>query len=92
MTSPQQTNSDNELDFRIGKKEIIITQRYEFLNVLNDFIIAIWFLVGSFMFLSDKLVTDGTWLFIAGSAQMLIRPCISLAKLIHIQKIRNKIS
>jgi hypothetical protein len=48
--------------------------------------IAVWFLIGSFFFLSDSLVESGTWLFIAGSAQLIIKPLIKLTSLIHVGK------
>ncbi|MGF1876975.1 YrhK family protein [Photobacterium frigidiphilum] len=47
-------------------------------------------MIGSFFFLYDNLVTDGTWLFIAGSAQLLTKPIIKLASLIHVNRTRKK--
>ncbi|PSU49526.1 hypothetical protein C9J12_08555 [Photobacterium frigidiphilum] len=69
---------------------MIIQQRYEAAGAFNDLLIAVWFLIGSFFFLYDNLVTDGTWLFIAGSAQLLTKPIIKLASLIHVNRTRKK--
>ncbi|MDG6882721.1 Uncharacterised protein [Phocoenobacter uteri] len=71
-------------------KHVIIQRRYEILGAINDLFIAIWFLIGSFFFLSDALVTDGTWLFIVGSAQLLIKPTLKLVSLLHVKKVYYK--
>lgn len=68
----------------------ILQHRYEMLSALNDLLIAIWFLVGSFFFLSDSLVEKGTWLFILGSAQLFIKPTIKLAGIMHIKRARQQ--
>ncbi|CAM3908581.1 hypothetical protein VA7868_01133 [Vibrio aerogenes CECT 7868] len=79
-----------ELDVDIGTKHIVIQRRYEALGALNDLLIAIWFLIGSFFFLNDSLVESGTWLFIVGSAQLLIKPLIKLTSLIHVARTYKK--
>ena len=73
-----------ELDLDIGSEHIVIQRRYEALGAFNDLLIAVWFLIGSFFFLTDSLVESGTWLFIAGSAQLIIKPLIKLTSLIHV--------
>jgi len=80
-------NLDRPLTVKVGHEELVIRRRYETLSILNDFLIAIWFLIGSFFFLNETLVTDGTWLFVIGSGQLLIRPTIRLAAHIHLQKL-----
>ena len=81
-------NSDNNpMELDLGQKHIITQRRYEALGAINDFFIAVWFLIGSFFFLSDSLVQSGTWLFIVGSAQLLIKPVLKLISLIHVKKI-----
>lgn len=69
------------------QQQAIIKRRYEMLGALNDLLIAVWFLIGSFFFLSNTLTEDGTWLFIVGSAQLLIRPIITIVGLLHVKKI-----
>ncbi|WP_066856936.1 YrhK family protein [Halodesulfovibrio spirochaetisodalis] len=81
------TSNKGRLEIELGQKHIIIQRRYEAVGAFNDLLIAIWFLIGSFFFLSSSLVTDGTWLFVAGSAQLLIKPIIKLTSLIHVSRV-----
>lgn len=78
---------DNPITIKIGHDEIIIRRRYEVASIVNDFLIALWFLIGSVMFLYPSMETPGVWLFIVGSFQLLIRPTIRLASHIHLQRI-----
>lgn len=78
---------DAPLTIKIGHEELLIRRRYETLSIVNDFMIAIWFLIGSVFFLHADLVTSGTWLFILGSAQLAVRPVLRLAAHIHLQRI-----
>ncbi|MBR0572703.1 MULTISPECIES: YrhK family protein [Pasteurellaceae] len=78
------------MNLDLKQQHIIIQRRYEILGAINDLFIAIWFLIGSFFFLSDSLVTSGTWLFIVGSAQLLIKPTLKLISLIHVKKVYDK--
>jgi hypothetical protein len=81
---------DSKLDLILGHRHLVIQGRYDALGAVNDLLIALWFLIGSFFFLTHSLQEDGTWLFIAGSAQLLIKPSLKLASLIHLKKIRSK--
>lgn len=83
------TDDDHILTIRIGHDELVIRQRYQVLSIVNDVLIGIWFLIGSFMFFSDKWVFTGTCLFVLGSVEMLIRPVIRLIRHVHLQKIRG---
>jgi len=76
----------------IGQRHIIIQRRYEALGALNDLLIAIWFLIGSFFFLNESLTQDGTWLFIVGSVQLIIKPLIKLTSLVHVKKAFSKLN
>lgn len=78
---------DSPLTFRLGHEELIIRRRYEVLSIINDFLIAIWFLVGSILFLFPEDEKAAIWLFIIGSFQFLVRPTIRLIGHIHIQRI-----
>ncbi|WP_329742060.1 YrhK family protein [Dyella sp. A6] len=86
MPAATPTDQDRPLTFTIGRDEMIIRRRYEVLSILNDLCVGTWFLIGSIMFLSSAWVTFGTWLFIAGSAQLLVRPMIRLAHNIHLKR------
>ncbi|WP_217495006.1 YrhK family protein [Marinomonas sp. FW-1] len=78
---------DSEWDLDIGQEHFVVQRRYEALGAFNDVLIAVWFLIGSFFFLNDSLVESGTWLFIVGSAQLIIKPLIKLTSLIHVGRI-----
>lgn len=78
---------DNPITITIGHEQLIIRRRYETLSILNDFMVALWFFIGSILFLYPQQVFDGTWLFIVGSFQLLIRPGLRLAAHFHLQRI-----
>lgn len=82
------TKDAQELDINIGRRHLVIQGRYDALGAFNDLLIALWFLIGSFFFLNNSLVESGTWLFIVGSAQLLIKPLIKLTSLFHLSRIR----
>ncbi|MFP8967418.1 YrhK family protein [Pokkaliibacter sp. CJK22405] len=72
--------------FTFGHDEIIIHRRYLFLSTLNDLMIGIWFVIGSFCFFYEgEIQTIGVWLFVIGSVQLVIRPCIRIARSIHLK-------
>lgn len=83
-------HASHELDIKFGNHEAVIERRYQVAATLNDLLIAIWFLIGSFMFLSPQMQDSGVWLFILGSGQLLVRPIIKLTRLIHITRIQRQ--
>ena len=83
-------SDSKKLDLGVGQDHIVIQRRYDALGAVNDLLIAIWFLIGSSFFLKESLTTDGTWLFILGSAQLLIKPLIKLISLIHVGRVYNR--
>ncbi|WP_148253464.1 YrhK family protein [Aidingimonas lacisalsi] len=78
---------DNPLTLHIGREELVIRRRYETLSIVNDFFIAIWFLIGSVLFLYPSLEKAAVWMFIVGSFQFLIRPAIRLTSHVHLQRL-----
>ncbi|WP_434995212.1 YrhK family protein [Arthrobacter sp. Ld5] len=76
-----------DLDLNLGGRELILHNRYETLSILNDVLIAVWFIVGSLLFFNESTATAGTWLFLAGSIELLIRPVIRLSRSIHITSV-----
>ena len=42
--------------FQLGHEELVIRQRYETLSIANDFLMALWFLVGSILFFAASYV------------------------------------
>ncbi|MBB6451642.1 hypothetical protein HNQ94_000063 [Salirhabdus euzebyi] len=78
------------MDIKIGQHEIIIDERYEFIYNLNDVFIALFFLIGSILFLWDSLEIYAIWMFIVGSALFLLRPLIQFIKRFHLKNVRKK--
>ena len=84
-------NSEHRpLVFVLGHRELVIRRRYEVLSIVNDILIAVWFTVGSFFFFSDALTYAGTWLFVVGSIELLIRPAIRLTRQLHLQRLPGR--
>lgn len=81
------TDPDSPLTLTMGREQLVIRGRYETLSILNDFLIAIWFFVGSVLFLYPVMDKAVAWLFIIGSFQFLIRPTIRLAAHVHLRRI-----
>lgn len=86
-TTPQRPREDIDIPF--GRDELIISHRYETAILFNDFLIALWFILGSVFFLMPRFVEAGAWVFLIASIQFLIRPTIGLIKNIHLKKIRS---
>jgi hypothetical protein len=77
---------DRSLTLNIGDEQLIISRRYQAISIANDILIGVWFLTGSVLFFYPELENAGTWLFVAGSAQLLIRPVIRLSHLVHMRR------
>ncbi|WP_251977894.1 YrhK family protein [Salinicola avicenniae] len=86
MTQRQATNP-RELTLHIGHDELVIRQRYEVLSIANDILIGLWFVIGSALFFQESTTYAGTWLFLIGSIEMLIRPLIRLVRRVHLQRL-----
>jgi len=74
------------LTVRIGHDEIVIRHKYEVASIVNDIMVAAWFVVGSVLFFSESTTTAGTWLFLLGSIQLMVRPVIRLARRVHLRR------
>ncbi|MGC1206649.1 MAG: YrhK family protein [Ornithinimicrobium sp.] len=79
----------SDLDLRVGRDELVIRNRYEVLSILDDVMIAVFFIVGSLLFFSASTETAGVWLFLLGSIAMLARPLLHLSRRVHLQRIRD---
>lgn len=75
------------LTITLGPEQLVIRQRYETASIANDFLIAIWFLIGSIFFLFPSMERPAAWLFVVGSFQFIVRPTIRLIRHIHLQHI-----
>jgi hypothetical protein len=76
------------LVMRIGREELVIRQRYEVASICNDILIAVWFIVGSVMFFSTAWTVPGTWCFLLGSVELLVRPVIRLSRQLHLRRLQ----
>lgn len=77
---PKVKKQKNYVELRVGKYGVFFNRNYRLIAITNEIMLGIWFVVGSFLFLSEETKTAGTILFIIGSAQLLIRPIL---KIIH---------
>lgn len=84
--SSSRKDRDTPLVLHLGHDELVIRHRYETASIANDLLIGTWFLVGSFLFFSPSLAHAGTWLFVIGSIEMLVRPAIRFAQRVHLQR------
>lgn len=85
------TQKDNkELDLHLRKVELKVTSIYKLLYQINDLVLGLVFLTGSFLFFRDDTMFAGTVLFVIGSIQMLIRPVISVVHDFHLSKVEKK--
>lgn len=78
--------NNSNLMIHLGPEALIIHNRYQVLSIVNDILIGVWFLIGSIMFLYPSWKEIGTYLFIAGSVEMLIRPVTHFAHRVHLKK------
>src|SRR5690625_831520 len=92
-TYTENNNSEQKynpaIDIEIGNYEVIIGRRYGFVYTLNDILIAVWFIIGSAFFFWDTTQVAGTWLFLIGSIQLLIRPVIRIIRNSHLKFINT---
>ncbi|NYH50556.1 hypothetical protein HNR06_000145 [Nocardiopsis arvandica] len=77
------------LVLHVGGDELVIRRRYETASIVNDILIALWFIAGSIMFFSEAWTTAGTWCFLLGSVELLIRPMIRLFRQFHVRSVRS---
>lgn len=82
-----QDSERNDIEFRLGHDEVVLRKRYELVSIANDILVAVWFIAGSILFFHESTAYAGTWLFVLGSVELLIRPVIRLARHIHIARI-----
>ncbi|OUE25849.1 hypothetical protein BFL36_04825 [Clavibacter michiganensis] len=86
---PTREDSDDSrsMTLTIGHEELVIRRKYEVASIVNDIMVAAWFVVGSVLFFSESTTTAGTWLFLLGSIQLMIRPLIRLGRRVHLTRI-----
>jgi hypothetical protein len=82
-----ESNRSRPLVLRVGRDELLVRRRYEVASIINDLLIGLWFAVGSILFFSPATSRAGTWLFLVGSLQLLIRPLIRLTRTLHLRRV-----
>ena len=80
-------SSGHDVDLRLGREQLRISDRYEVASILNDLLIAAFFIVGSILFFQESTSYAGTWLFLLGSIELAVRPLIRLARRVHLTRI-----
>lgn len=85
------TTASTTFVHRLGRAELALRRRYEIASIVNDLLIAGWFIVGSVLFFNDATTTLGTWLFLIGSIELAIRPTIRLIRHLHLRKIQHPV-
>lgn len=86
MPTRRDSGSDHSFSLPLGHDTLVIERRYEFLSIVNDFLVALWFLVGSICLFFPELEALVNWCFIIGSAELMIRPVIRLSRHVHLRK------
>ena len=81
---------DPALTLALGPDALVIHRRYETAVLANDFLIGLWFTLGSLAFLFPAYESAGAWIFLVASLQYLIRPSIRLARNIHVERLRRR--
>ena len=82
-----QTQSKEEyVDIQMGHHDLFFKKGYQVFYTVNEFLLGLFFLIGSIFFYFESLKTWGVSLFVLGSLQMLIRPTI---RLIHRFDLKN---
>lgn len=84
----EKATENNTLELQFGNEVLVVRQRYEVALILNDFLIAIWFVIGSACFLVPNMATIGAWIFLFASLQFLIRPVIGLIRHLHLKRLQ----
>jgi len=87
MKIQEEAAADSSLILKIGAEELVIRRRYETAGIFNDFLIALWFIIGSVCFLVPSWEDVGAWIFLIASVQFLVRPAIRLARHLHLKRL-----
>ncbi|MDD9205644.1 YrhK family protein [Georgenia sp. 10Sc9-8] len=81
------TAEDHPVQLPLGHEKVVIDNKYETLSIINDVLIAVFFVAGSIMFYFESLQTEATTMFLLGSIDFLLRPVIRLARRVHLKRL-----
>lgn len=76
-----------ETERNASSRHTRIYGRYEKLYTLNDFLAALYFLVGSLLFFNPGLAVPATWCFTLGSVHFMLRPTIKVTREFHLARL-----
>lgn len=79
-------DNKKSMEVKIGKYAIFFNKNYKYISIINEIMLALWFIIGSAFFFFESMKTAGIILFIIGSTQLLIRPIL---KILHAVSLRN---
>lgn len=85
--SSTSSSRGRSLRLPVGSDELVIRRVYEVASIVNDIMVALWFVAGSILFFRESTTTIGTWFFLIGSVQLLIRPAIRLSRHVHLTRV-----
>ncbi len=83
---PEIKKEKDYVEVKFGKYGLFFNRNYHLIALANEIMTGLWFVAGSFLFLSEKTKLIGTILFIIGSTQLLISPIL---KIIHSMTLRR---
>ncbi|MEB3367774.1 YrhK family protein [Saccharopolyspora mangrovi] len=77
--------------WHIGHGELLLRHRYETASIVNDILVATWFIAGSIMFFHPAMFNLGTWMFLLGSIELAIRPTIRMIRHVHLRRLHHAV-
>ncbi|WP_255437482.1 YrhK family protein [Thalassobacillus sp. CUG 92003] len=85
---PEHANAQNQtkdeyVNHQMGQHSNFYKHIYHVLYTINDFLLGLWFFIGSIFFYFDSLKTWGVTLFVLASLQFVIKPTIRLVHEFH---------
>lgn len=78
---------EQSIEIQLGKKKMIIKNRYQVIYYINNIIQGLFYLVGSILSLNGFNQTIAISFFLAGSILMVFRSFIQIVRDIHLMKL-----
>lgn len=82
---------EQTLQIHLGRRKMIINNRYQVIYYLNNILQGLLYVVGSLLFLFEFNETVAISLFLAGSILMVSRSFIQIIRDIHLKKLDDGI-
>lgn len=84
------TLDQKTIQIHLGKKKMIINNRYQMVYYLNNIIQGLLYMVGSILFLYEDNQVSAISFFLAGSFLMVFRSLIQIIRDIHLMRLENE--